>query len=373
MADPVAPQVWSHAHPVRITAGGDALQRLPALIPAQAMCLLVTSAGFTRRGVTQRLVEQLGAFRVAVYDRVTPNPDLDDLDQAVAEFRAANSACIVALGGGSVMDAAKVLAVTLPSTLAQPLAAVFRGGSQPQWQVRLPVITIPTTSGTGAEVTPFATVWDRTTRAKQSLAGDFMYPVHAVLHPELTMSLPPDETLYPGLDAISHALESLWNKHRTPVSEALSLQALSMAIDALPTVLERPQDLPARARMQQASLLAGLAISQTRTAVAHSVSYPLTSHFGVPHGLACSFTLPELLRLNLPALVAEHPYQAQIFEAVLGFLQSLELHERIGRYASAAQVAELKGAMSTNGRIDNFDGDMGAGLAELVERSLGNT
>lgn len=362
--------VWSHAHPVRVTAGIGALDRLPSLVPEQGMLLLVTSAGFTRRGVTQRLVEQLGASRVVVYDEVTPNPELDSLDQAAVRLRQAQPVGIVALGGGSVMDAAKVLAVTLPSPLVQPLTEVFRHGSQPKWPQRLPVVAIPTTSGTGAEVTPFATVWDQPTRAKHSLAGEYMYPAHALLDPELTLTLPHDETLFPGLDAISHALESLWNRHRTPVSAALSLQALSMAVEALPLVLEQPRNLKARARMQQASLLAGLAISHTRTAVAHSVSYPLTSHFGVPHGLACSFTLPELLRLNLPNLSTAYPHQRSLFTAVLELLQGLQLYEQVARYASPSQVAELQGAMSTKGRIDNFDGDMGSGLAALVEKSL---
>lgn len=362
--------VWSHVNPVRVTAGIGALAHLPSLLPGQGTLLLVTSAGFTRRGVSQQLVEQIGSSRVLVYDEVMPNPEVDSLDHAAVRLREAKPTGIVALGGGSVMDTAKVLAVTLPSLLAQPLAEVFRSKSHPKWLQRLPVVAVPTTSGTGAEVTPFATVWDRTTRAKHSLAGECIYPAHALLDPELTLSLPHYETLFPALDAISHALESLWNKHRTPVSAALSLQALCLAVEALPLVLERPRNLKARARMQQASLLAGLAISQTRTAVAHSISYPLTSHFDVPHGLACSFILPELLRLNIPTLSADYPHQRSLFTALFDLLRGLHLHEYMAHYASAAQVAELEGAMSTKGRIDNFDGEMGDGLAALVERSL---
>jgi len=127
-----------------------------------------------------------------------------------------------------------------------------------------------------------------------------VYPVHALLDPELTLTLPQKETLYTGLDAISHALESLWNKNRTPVSEALALKALTLANEALPDVLNQPNSLYFREMMQQAAVLAGLAISRTRTAIAHAISYPLTMRFGVPHGLACSFTLPEIINHYAP-------------------------------------------------------------------------
>lgn len=365
-----ATQVWFHSHPVHITAGIGSLKLLPTLLPPKERVLLVTSAGFTRRGMTQRLLENLGSDYLVVYDQVKPNPELDDLDEATLRFRAESPAAIIALGGGSVMDAAKVLAVTLLCNRNYPLADIFRNGVHPEWHGRLPVITIPTTSGTGAEVTPFATVWDRTTHKKHSLAGDFMYPAHALLDAEQTASLPRDETLYTGLDTISHAMESLWNKHRTPISVALSLQALSIAVNALPTVLKRPMDMLARENMQQASLLAGLAISQTRTAVAHSLSYPLTSHLDVPHGLACSFTLPELLRLNMPTLTAENPHQESLFTALLEVLQSFNLHKEVARYASPAKVKDLKQYMINKDRIENFSGTIGAGLDELLHRSL---
>jgi phosphonate metabolism-associated iron-containing alcohol dehydrogenase len=346
------------------------MHRLPSLLPELGRVLLVTTEGFARRGLTQQLVQLLGSARVTVFDQITPNPQLDDLDRAAIQLRQAGIGSIVALGGGSVMDAAKVLAITLTSTLDDPLADVFRRGGQLAGTPRLPLTAIPTTSGTGAEVTPFATVWDQTTHTKHSLAGEHMYPAHALLDPELTLSLPHEETLYPGLDAISHSLESIWNKNRTPISASFALQALALAAQALPIVLGHPSDLPARSRMQQASLLAGLAISQTRTAVAHSISYPLTSYFGVPHGLACSFTLPELLRLNIGGLITAYPREESLFLSVQRVLDGLRLPELLSRYATPADIMKLQAAMSTKGRIDNFVGDMGAGLADVIEKSL---
>ena len=229
---------------------------------------------------------------------------------------------------------------------------------------------IPTTSGTGAEVTPFATVWDHTNHKKHSLAGPHMYPRSALLDPSLTLSLPSEETLHTGLDATSHALESLWNHNRTPVSSVFAMRALSLIVDVLPSALEAPGDINHRSSMQEASLLAGLAISQTRTATAHAVSYPLTSHFDVPHGLACSFTLPVLLAANLPDLASEGLDEGVLLE-VLTLLQGFDLADRLRKYAQPEAVLALQGSMTTKGRSENYAGTLPFGIDGLLRRSLG--
>src|SRR5690606_10586758 len=122
---------------------------------------------------------------------------------------------LIALGGGSVLDATKLLAVTIHSSVDRPLHLALREDIGGDWRRSIPLITIPTTSGTGSEVTPFATVWDTAAQKKHSVMGDALFPDHCILDPLLTLSLPYDETLYTGLDATSHALESLWNHHRT--------------------------------------------------------------------------------------------------------------------------------------------------------------
>lgn len=343
---------WSHFNPVSIHAGSGSLSTLPAHARDGAL-LLVTTAGFTRRGLTARVLNLLGAARVTVYDQVTPNPELDDLEAATTQFRDLGITQIIALGGGSVLDAAKVLAVTLPSEEDKPLTLTLREGRPQQWQKKLPLIAIPTTSGTGAEVTPFATVWDKTTHKKHSVTGDLIYPDLALLDPELTLTLPYEETLYTGLDAISHALESLWNKNRTPVSEVWAFQALTLANDALPKVLATPNDAAARENMQQASVLAGLAISQTRTAIAHSISYPLTSHFGVPHGLACSFTLPYLIIQNMECFGET---RKQLLLTTQSFLEELKLWKTIQQYASGDQILSIKNLTLHPDRAANYTG-----------------
>jgi phosphonate metabolism-associated iron-containing alcohol dehydrogenase len=364
-----APLTWTHCNPVKVVADAGILGRLKTFVPSEGKVLLVTTAGFTRRGLTARILEMLGADRVLVHDQVTPNPKVDDLDDATIHFKSCQVRCLIALGGGSAMDSAKILGVTLPSNLDRPLAQIFRNNLQNIWTSRLPVVCIPTTSGTGAEVTPFATVWDPKDRKKYSVEGVEVYPTYAILDPELTLSLPKDVTLHTALDAISHGIESLWNRNRTLLSSAYSIQALALAVEALPVILSQPENLEKRTQMQQASTLAGMAISQTRTAIAHSISYPLTSHFGVPHGLACSFTLRELLKSNLDRIVTQ-PHERLVLVAVLNLLERLNLGERVRMYASAQTVMDLRGEMETNGRADNFNGKLIHGLNELLISSL---
>ncbi len=343
---------WQHHNPVQIIAGPGVLNELPLPSPPGEV-LLVTSPGFTRRGVTARIQDLLKEAIITVYDQVAPNPDLDDLDAAANSLRGRAYTTIIALGGGSVLDSAKALRAAFTSSHPAPLANGLRDNPGQQWPMGCPLIAIPTTSGTGSEVTPFATVWDRARNRKHSLAGPSIYADFAVLDPECTLTLPESETLYSGLDAISHAMESLWNRHRTPISSLWAAEALRLAINALPRLLEQPDDLQQRARMQEAALLAGLAISQTRTAIAHAISYPLTLHFDIPHGLACSFTLCSIYQhctaANIPLDVPP-----TLLQDACDRLTALNPAQRVMNYATAEQIQALTAEMMDPGRADNF-------------------
>ena len=339
---------WTHHNPVRIVCAP--LETLAQHVKAHHV-LLVTTPGFVKRGLVQRVKDILATHRVTVWDGVKPNPDLIDLDPATQSLSALDIGCVVGLGGGSALDAAKVLATTIPSLTEPTLSRVFRDQVVPQWTQKLPLLSIPTTSGTGAEVTPFATVWDHEERKKHSLAGDFMYPDMALLDATLTLTLGEEDTLYPALDAISHALESLWNKNCTPVSRAFSFQAIALSTEALPLVMKEPHNLKARQDLQHASVLAGLAISQTRTAIAHAISYDLTLKYGVPHGLACSFTLVSLLEKNL-LKIAKGENELFVFSKVKKVLEDLNLLEKITRYADKSEI--ISSAPVDTSRASNY-------------------
>jgi phosphonate metabolism-associated iron-containing alcohol dehydrogenase len=340
---------WSHHNPVRIECAP--LDTLAAHVGGQHV-LLVTTPGFVKRGVAQRIQAILAPKQVTIWDGVKLNPDLRDLDAATDLLRAQGFDSVVGLGGGSALDAAKVLATILPSPVQPTLAEVFRNGANQAWTTRLPLVAIPTTSGTGAEVTPFATVWDHEHHQKHSLAGDFVYPDLALLDARLTLSLGEEDTLYPALDAISHALESLWNKNCTPISAAFAYQALAISNEALPSVLQEPTSLVNRQALQTASVLAGLAISQTRTAIAHAMSYPLTTLYQVPHGLACSFTLPNLIDLCLAQ--TSHDMPKDLLKRTKATLLNLDLHKHLNKYLNETELLAAIQNGTQSARAKNY-------------------
>ncbi len=192
------------------------------------------------------------------------------------------------------MDAAKVLAAAKGDfdTVRRHLET----GKDGDALGRTPIIAIPTTAGTGSEVTSWATVWDTVAMKKYSLARETLYPEAALVDPLLTLGLPRAITISTGLDALSHALESIWNVNANPVSSSLAEVAAREVIEALPLLADDLRNEALRTRLARASLFAGLAFSNTRTALAHSLSYHLTLHHGVSHGIACSFSLPMVMR-----------------------------------------------------------------------------
>lgn len=359
-------QNWNYHNPVKVVCAS--LECLAQHVAGQHF-LLVTTPGFVRRGVVSEIRKILPHQKITVWDGVKPNPDLHDLDEACANYRQQNIDGVIGLGGGSALDAAKVLANLLPAPADVTLQKIFCQDVAFSWSKRLALIAIPTTSGTGSEVTPFATVWDHTAHKKYSLAGQFVYPDVALMDASLTLTLDAENTLYPALDTISHALESMWNKNCTPISKAFALQAISLVVMALPGAIKDLQKLEARKDLQVASLLAGMAISQTRTAIAHSISYPLTSHFNIPHGLACSFTLPILLKLNGNRMAVTESERI-LFSQLTAILTALPLNEYIRKYASKDAILELKSEMITLGRSDNYNGVDLNGIEAVLEHAL---
>ncbi len=295
------PDTWSFFNPVALRFGAECWRGAGRDV-AEKKLLLLTSAGLVRRGTAARVRAGWGgAAEIVVCDRVTPNPEITALESLARDLRPAGFDRVIALGGGSVVDSAKVLAVLLADHAAD-LGKILRDGAPVPAGAALPVDAVPTIAGTGSEVTPFATVWDTGTRKKHSLSSPRVFPRVAYLDPELTAGVPPDLAVATGLDALSQALESIWNVWANPITLDLATRGVRLALAALPTLVasQRP-DAASRGELLFASLLAGLAISHTRTALGHSISYPLTAHYGLPHGLACGFTLPAVLDFNAAA------------------------------------------------------------------------
>jgi alcohol dehydrogenase len=332
---------WTHHEPVRIRFRPGCLDDLPAHLPPEPI-LLVTTPGMTKRGITHRAQSLLEGRDVITRDTVDPNPSIASIEAARESLTEHEIKGIVAIGGGSVLDTAKSLALLLaPPNRNIPLDDHLVQGRPLRQESPLPLVAIPTTAGTGSEVTPFATVWDTQRKKKHSLTTAHMHPTTALLDPELTLGLPRNVALPSGLDALSHALESVWNHNATPITRLYATRALRLILENLPRVIQPDASLSERTHMLEGSLLAGLAIATTRTALAHSISYPLTAHHGLAHGYACSFTLPALLRYNAPEAPA-----LQGLSRELGFKDEAGLAEHLeALYRETGASAEVQKAV----------------------------
>jgi phosphonate metabolism-associated iron-containing alcohol dehydrogenase len=283
--------MWRYSNPVDVHFGAGVFDRLADLVTVP-YCL-VTYGEPVFDALAQRAASLAGP-PAATIRNIGPNPDFHALTQSCASLKGRPVEAIVAIGGGSVMDAAKVLAAA-GDDFARVKAFLETGGDAEQLR-SLPIIAVPTTAGTGSEVTCWATVWDTDAKKKYSLSRPSLYPAVALVDPLLTVDAPRGVTVSSGLDALSHALESIWNVHANPVSSALAETAAREVLDVLPRLAADPRNVELRARMAKAALMAGLAFSNTRTALAHALSYHLTLHHGTPHGIACSFSLPMVMR-----------------------------------------------------------------------------
>ncbi len=286
-------------NPVRSVYGAGALSSLPKLLGGRR-AWLVTFPEARGLGLVGRVEALLKDQLAGVIDDVRPNPDVAELKALYEGFWASAGGAdgvdvIVAIGGGSAIDTAKALMVGTASGSFDELVALLAAGKPFVPAQRKTLIAGPTTAGTGSEVTPWATVWDRGAQKKYSLHLNETWPAVALIDPELMLSLPASVTLQSGLDALSHALESIWNVNANPLSDTFAVAAVHEIFDALPQLMQRLDHIGLRGRMALAALQAGMAFSNTRTALAHSISYEMTLRYGLPHGIACSFPLPMVL------------------------------------------------------------------------------
>jgi alcohol dehydrogenase len=369
--------MWRYRNPVEVKFGAGVFETMGEVLAGRSYCLVTyddANGGGVFARLTRRVMAMAGEPAVTVRN-IGPNPDFLGLEESCRTYAAAAQPveAIVALGGGSVMDAAKVLAAAAGDF--QKVRRHLEAGAGSDQLGRTPIIAIPTTAGTGSEVTSWATVWDTEAKKKYSLAGETLYPETALVDPLLTLGLPRAVTISSGLDALSHALESIWNVNANPVSGALAEVAAREVMDALPLLADDLDNLELRTRLARASLFAGLAFSNTRTALAHALSYHLTLHHGVPHGVACSFSLPMVLRAVAGCDAACDSALKRVFgpDLLTGAVQLEAVLENLGISSDATDhgiaakdwVRLVDGALSGE-RGRNFIGRREALLAEVA-------
>ncbi|MDL2270012.1 phosphonoacetaldehyde reductase [Desulfosarcina sp. OttesenSCG-928-G17] len=358
-------QSWTFHNPTSVFFGPGVRRKLAELI-RNHHCLIVTSL----RGHRQ-FCEDVVLGGLAVSDahtwmtEVLPQPELTKIQTSLDALAGKRFDAVVAFGGGSAMDTAKAMALCLAQESPSRNLADVLGSTSFNCKIKsLPLYAVPTTSGTGSEVTPFATIWDMVQKKKRSLANESIFPCTAVVDPELTYGLPWEVTLSTGLDAFNQAFESVWNKNVSNISFQLAVQAVRLGFDALPKLKQNMDNTHARSALAEASLLSGLCISQTRTALCHAISYPLSLRFGLSHGFACAFSMRAIAELCLKNRIPAYEALAaaigignskSLTDTIFSLFEILEVNPHIKtNLPDLNALLKLTDEMYTASRSDNF-------------------
>ena len=262
--------------------------------------LLVTDHGLEDAGHPQKGIAALesAGLVVSVFDEVHPNPTTDDVEAGLAVAKGAQIDLLVGLGGGSSMDCAKGINFLLTNGGRMEDYHGANKATRPM----LPMIAVPTTSGTGSEAQSYALIAHPQTHMKMACGDPKATCRVALLDPELTVSMPASVTAATGIDALSHAVESHACTRRNPVSQLFSRQAWQLLVRGFPAVIASGNDIDARAKMLLGAHLAGAAIENSMLGAAHALANPLSAHFNVTHGVAIGVMLPHVVRFNAAAV-----------------------------------------------------------------------
>jgi len=321
--------------------GWGAIEQLgPTVAQWGRQALLVTGRQALRQaGITERLLALLKVEGVDVvpFEKVEPEPDVTTCDAGRRMCREQSIEVVVGAGGGSALDAAKVIA-----GLANELPATHEyHGDRSASVPGLPFVAVPTTSGTGAEVTANGVISDRERVVKKSIRHPSFLARVAIVDPELTVSLPPAVTAYTGLDALVQAVESYTSRHACSLTEGLSLRAAELVAQHIRQAYEDGQDREARTAMSAGSLMAGIALANARCGIVHGLAHPLGVRLGLPHGLVCGVLFPHAVELNRDA--AREKYErlaALVGVEVAEFTRTLLQEFDIAADLSAAGLRE---------------------------------
>ena len=284
--------------------------------------MVVLDRNMAKAGFRDRISDLLKKekLKFTLFDRAEAEPPLELADEGAGIARKEKCDIVVGIGGGSAMDVAKAIAVLA----ANRGKAVDYLGLNKVPGPGLPKIMIPTTAGTGSEVTFTAVFVRRDLKKKEGMNSPYLYPDLAVLDPLLTVSLPPNPTATTGIDALCHAIESYTSINASPMSELFSLEAISLISSNLRTAVHDGSNAPAREQMLLGSLYAGLGLANAGVTAVHSLSYPLGGKYGVSHGLANTVMLPAVMIFNLPAALEKFAVMAQAMGEVTDGLSTRE-------------------------------------------------
>ena len=301
---------FEFAAPTRIIFGEGRLADIPKIVSAMGSRALVVEG---RSGRAESLVRQLGDVGLATTTlQVSSEPTIALVEAGLAQARRERCDVVVALGGGSVVDAGKAISALLTNDAPVRDYLEVIGKARPLTNRAAPFIAIPTTAGTGAEVTRNAVLMAEDEQVKVSLRSPLMLPAVAVIDPELTYSLPPSVTASTGLDALTQCIEPFVSPQANPLSDAVAREGMHRASGALLRAFRDGSDREARRDMAVASLCGGLALANAKLGAVHGFASPLCGMFPVPHGMACARLLPLITEINVRAIRARMPNAAAV-------------------------------------------------------------
>lgn len=368
----------SYYNPVHTIQGPGSLAQLPELLQSlpkdqRRVLILAWSEGALRHPVFAGLLAENSEFEVRSLVFTASNPTVDQLFDAWKDTCEFCPHVVIGVGGGTILDVAKSLCCLYGCELnsADDLRRrIVAGDLKPaaRW------IGVPTTAGTGSEVTCWATIWDPERDAKRSLESKENYAWAAFVDPELAQGMPIKLAISSALDAVAHAVESYWARRTNAVSRALALEAIRTIMGQIDNLFS--DQIEAHDAMARGSMLAGLAFSNTKTTACHSISYPLTMHYGIPHGAAVAMLLAPVLEMNVPVTSGmDRLLEALGAENAAGLKKRVsDLLERSGQPSTLKGWGVRRGDLTrlaalgiTKGRADNNPAEL---KSEKIERML---
>ena len=369
----------TYYNPVRTYQGVGSLSVLPQLVsslkPGRILLLIWDESVLENRYIKETAAAFADILTVKTF--AWSNPEMFQLYEIYNETKNENYELVIAVGGGSVLDVGKSLCclyaqpVDSLEAMRNMIAAKTYSKPHCKW------IGVPTTAGTGSEVTCWATVWDSEHNKKYSVDTQDNYAYAAVIDPVLASSMPVKLAVSSALDAVCHAAESYWAKASNTVSRAAALSAIKVIMDNIDGLLCGKEE--AHDAMAQGSMLAGLAFSNTRTTACHSISYPLTMKYHIPHGVAVSMLLAPVMRLNQPYIKNRKELfnafgvesVSELSEKVTAILEKSGSPAKLSQWgAQESDFEELVAHSMTKGRADNNPAELTAVNVEEILRSV---
>jgi phosphonate metabolism-associated iron-containing alcohol dehydrogenase len=348
---------FSYYMPTKIVYGRNSLKDIDTYINHRK-ALLVTSQGFAKRGLVDEIFTYTDNI-VEVISCVKSHPEFLDIKEIYKQAHQNQFDLIIAVGGGSVIDVAKFVSVHNSNKDYQFVKDLTKDRVSKKDYKVIPIIAIPTTAGTGSEVTPYSTIWDMQEKKKYSLSLPDLFSEVAIYDPVLTLTVPKDITIQTGLDTLSHALESIWNKNANSITINYAVKSAKLVAGCLVELSNDLYNIEYRDNMMRACMYAGLAFSNTQTAIAHAMSYYITTHKEIPHGIACSFTLPMLIdnisnKYDFLDKALEDIFGEDPSKALLEILNKLNVSVNFSDYGiDNKEIEKIKLSLLGNERASN--------------------